>query len=178
MESNNTDIRWFMYGDEYLSTPESPTFPNTIDAEYSEISKYNEQQYSFDSENRNIFSNHTSISLPTDMDFACNTGKFDNTVYSVETTGLGWDDAIPIPDKIDVNPAPFSHANISWTVCYDDSCPTHYQDKMGANWFPQFRPIAPPTPPTSSSDSDDDDTPQLTDNTTPPDSPKMLYHPY
>src|SRR5690606_4491425 len=64
-----------------------------------------------------------------------------STACSVETTGLGWDDTIPIPDKIDVNPAPFSHANISWTVCYDDSCPTHYQDKMGANWFPQFRPM-------------------------------------
>jgi hypothetical protein len=29
------------------------------------------------------------------------------------------------------------HAMLSWTACYDDSCTTHYSDKMGTGWFPQ-----------------------------------------
>jgi hypothetical protein len=29
------------------------------------------------------------------------------------------------------------HAALSWTACYDNSCLTHYSDKMGSGWFPQ-----------------------------------------
>jgi hypothetical protein len=30
-----------------------------------------------------------------------------------------------------------THASLSWTACYDDSCPTHKGDKEGAEWFPK-----------------------------------------
>ena len=30
-----------------------------------------------------------------------------------------------------------NHASLSWTACYNDSCLTHYSDKMGSGWFPQ-----------------------------------------
>ncbi|RPA95471.1 hypothetical protein L873DRAFT_1845938 [Choiromyces venosus 120613-1] len=53
-----------------------------------------------------------------------------------------WGDPIPFPQSPTAGqeyPAPSHHAEMSWTVCYDDDCGVHLHEKQGAGWFPMKR---------------------------------------
>ncbi|RPA95472.1 hypothetical protein L873DRAFT_1313025 [Choiromyces venosus 120613-1] len=50
-----------------------------------------------------------------------------------------WGDPIPSLQSLTISqesPPPSPHAEMSWTVCYNDDCEIHLHDKQGAGWFP------------------------------------------
>ncbi|KAH0613946.1 uncharacterized protein H6S33_005832 [Morchella sextelata] len=45
---------------------------------------------------------------------------------------------LPVPPQNIQNiPRDPQHGLMSWTACYDDSCPVHFSDKNGSGWFPK-----------------------------------------
>ncbi|KAI5851265.1 hypothetical protein DFP73DRAFT_536552 [Morchella snyderi] len=45
---------------------------------------------------------------------------------------------LPVPPQNIQNiPRDPQHVLMTWTACYDDSCPVHLCDKNGSGWFPQ-----------------------------------------
>jgi len=51
-----------------------------------------------------------------------------------------WGDPIPFSQTLAAGqeyPGPSPHAEMSWTVCYDDDCEIHLCEKQGSGWFPK-----------------------------------------
>ncbi|KAG0125918.1 hypothetical protein HOY82DRAFT_672794, partial [Tuber indicum] len=51
-----------------------------------------------------------------------------------------WGDPIHFSQSLTAGqeyPGPSPHAEMSWTVCYDDDCEIHLCEKQGSGWFPK-----------------------------------------